>query len=121
MRKDKRKDKKTEKLNENSPYDIFTANGKPKTKGWSLASMIMGVLSVALCLFGWMGVAFGVAAIILSLVARRGLGYFDGMTIAGLITGIFGLVFGGAMLYLIYFDPEFLHEFKEYFRQQYNQ
>ena len=102
-------------------YEIFKNGGKPKSLGWSVASMVTGILSMLFSCLGWAGLVFGAVGVVLSLVARRNLGYFDGMAIAGLITGIFGFVFGGAMLYMIYFNSEFWYEFEEYFRQQYNQ
>jgi ABC-type lipoprotein release transport system permease subunit len=34
-----------------------------------------------------------ILAIIFAIVSRRNLGYFDGFSVAGLVIGIFGLVF----------------------------
>ena len=78
-------------------YEIFEKS-KHKTLGWSASSMVFGIISVLLCFFGWVGLIFGAVAIILSAVSRILLGYFDGMAIAGLILGIFGVVFGGVII-----------------------
>ena len=102
-------------------YEIFKNGGKPKTLGWSVASMVTGILSVLCCCLGWTGLVFGAAAVILSIVARRSLGYFDGMSIAGLVMGIFGFVFGAAMVYMVYFNEAFWAEYEKYFWEQYNQ
>ena len=102
-------------------YEIFKNGGKPKTLGWSVASMVTGILSVLCCCLGWTGLVFGAAAVLLSIVARRSLGYFDGMSIAGLVMGIFGFVFGAAMVYMVYFNEAFWAEYEKYFWEQYNQ
>ena len=94
-------------------YQTVMNNGRPKTLGWSLASMITGILSVVCCCFGWTGLIFGIAAVVLAVVSRRNLGYFDGMSIAGLILGIFGIVFGVAMIVMLFVETEFLESFIE--------
>ena len=44
----------------------------------------------------------GVLAIVFAVVSRKTIGYFDGLAIAGLIIGIFGLVFGISNVILDY-------------------
>ena len=96
-------------------FQMLTRNGKPKTRGWAVASMVLGILSVVCCCFGWSGILMGAGAVILAIVSRRNLGYFDGMTIAGLILGIFGFVFGATILiYTLTLPPEF---WEEYFKE----
>ena len=57
----------------------------------------------------------GAGAVILAIVSRRNLGYFDGMTIAGLILGIFGFVFGATIIiYTLTLPPDF---WEEYFKE----
>ena len=101
-------------------FQTLMRNGRPKTFGWSVASMVIGILSVVCCFLGWSGLFLGVGAIVLSIVARRKLGYFDGMAVAGLILGIFGFVFGVAILYAVNFliSEEMMQEFlEEYFKK----
>ena len=93
---------------------------KPKTLGWSVASMVVGILSVVCCCFGYTGVIFGIGAIILSIVARKTLGYFEGMSIAGLVLGIFGLVFGAAIVWNTIFNSEFIDYMNKYYEEFYN-
>lgn len=78
-------------------YEIFEKS-KHKTLGWSVASLAFGIISVLCCFLGWGGLIIGAVAVILSVVSRISLGFFDGMSIAGLILGIFGIVFGGAII-----------------------
>ena len=69
-------------------------NGNNKTLLWSVLSLIFGIASVICCCFLGGGIVLAVVSIIFSFVARKKLGYFDGLAIAGLILGIFGIVFG---------------------------
>jgi len=92
-------------------------NGRPKTMGWSVASLVLGIVSVVCCCFGWVSLALGSIAIIFSVLSRKSLGYFDGMSIAGLILGIFGLVFGLAVVVGVLLLPE--NFFSDEFFQEY--
>ena len=85
-------------------YAFQTLNryGRPKTLGWSLASLLTGLAALFTCGYGISGIILGAMAIIFSILSRRILGYFDGKSIFGLILGIFGAVFGAAMIIFIY-------------------
>ena len=99
---------------EDYAYKTVMRGGRPKTMGWSLASLILGIASVSSGLFGWSGVIFGILAIVFSLLAKRNLGYFDGMAVAGIVLGIFGLVFAIGILIAVEIIPaEYFEEFFE--------
>lgn len=100
-------------------FQTLMRNGKPKTIGWSVASLVTGILSVVTCCFGWSGLILGVAAIVFSVLSRRALGYFDGLSIAGLVLGIFGGMFGIVMLWLAYGTDEAF--WQEFYEQYYNE
>ena len=87
-------------------YRTVMRNGRRKTMGWSMAALIAGVLAIMCCFLGYTGIVFGAVAVTLSIVSRKKLGYFDGMSIAGLILGIFGFVFGVAILVMTFTLPE---------------
>lgn len=100
---------------ENSGQDyafesVLKSNGKPKSKGCSVAAMVLGIVSVVACCSGWASLFLGIGAIVFAIVARKTLGYFDGMAIAGLILGIFGVVFGLFMIIFSYFFVEMADE-----------
>ena len=58
---------------------------------------------------------FGIAAIVFSLLAKRNLGYFDGMAVAGIVLGIFGLVFSvGVIIAVEIIPPEYLEQFFDF-------
>ena len=75
-------------------YEELFSDKKPKSAVWSVISLVLGVLSVVWGLFGWHGMIFGILAIIMAVISRARLGYFDTFTVAGMILGIFGAVFG---------------------------
>ena len=61
---------------------------------WSVVSFVLGALSLALCLFYYVGIPFAVAAVVFSMVSRRNLGFFEKYSIFGLILGLMGAVSG---------------------------
>lgn len=73
-------------------------NGKVKTRLWSIISLLLGSLSLILCFAGWVGLGFSIAAAAMAIVSRKSLGYFDKLTLSGIIVSIFGFVFSVAMI-----------------------
>ena len=96
-------------------FQTLMRNGRPKTKGWSVASMVIGIISVVCCCGGWCGIFLGVGAVILSIISRKTLGYFDGMSVAGIVLGVFGFVLGIALIIGINMIPEEFWE--EYYKE----
>lgn len=89
----------SEASTQNEPNAETTAEvvtpAQPKTMVFSILSLIFGICSLVLCCCGgWIALMFGVAAIVFSLISRRHLGYFGGMSVTGLVLGISGAVFG---------------------------
>ncbi len=78
-------------------YEEQTASvpfDKPKTMAYSVVALVLSILSVVCCCSGFVSAVFGVVAIVFAIVSRVHLGYFDSMSIVGLILGIIGVVFG---------------------------
>lgn len=81
-------------------YDSIYGMPQPQKQGvggMSIASLVLGIISVLTCCFG-VGAVFGLVALIfgiVSLVKGRG----KGLAIAGIVTGAIGLLFGGYMLF----------------------
>ena len=78
-------------------YELFDKN-KQKTMIWSVLSLIFGIVSIICCCYGWLGIVLSAASIAFAVVSRVNLKYFDGMALAGLIIGIFGMVFSLTVL-----------------------
>ena len=96
--------------------------GKPKTMGWSVVSLVAGIISVVCCCLGITGIIFGAVAIVAAILSRRVLGYFDGLSIAGLVLGIFGIVFGLAIVIAISsLGEEFWDTYMEEFYKAYEE
>lgn len=91
-------------------------DGKKKSRIWSLASLIFAIVSLLCCCIPWPGAVLGVLSIIFAVISRLNIGYFDGLAIAGLIVGIFGLVFSVSMMVLYstdWYKDVFLKAFEE--------
>ena len=89
---------------------------KHNSRVWSVLSLILGIVSIICCCVWWIGVVCGVASIAFAIVSRVSLGYFDGLSIAGLITSIFGLMFGIFIIileFIIVNSPEYAEFLKE--------
>ena len=55
----------------------------------------------------------GILSVVFAVVSRKTIGYFDGLAVAGLIIGIFGIVFGVSNMILDYLinNTDYLNEF----------
>ena len=82
------------------PY-TYEAVSKPKTKAWEIASLTLGILSLVCCCTAYGAILMGALAIVFAIISRKTLGYFDAMTIAGLVLGIIGLVIGVSLVVTI--------------------
>nr|MBE6544494.1 hypothetical protein [Oscillospiraceae bacterium] len=69
---------------------------KQNRRTWSVVSLILAVLSIAFLYFSWVSLIFGSLAVAAAVVSRINLGYFDKLSLAGIIVGIFGIVFSVA-------------------------
>ena len=95
-------------------FKMVTNNGRRKTYGWSVASMVSGIISVICCCTGYTGLIFGLLAIVFAVISRKNLGYFDGMAISGLVLGIIGFMLGIALIIFAYtVDEEYLRKVLE--------
>lgn len=68
-------------------------------KGYALASMIVGIVSLVGALFGWGGIVLGLVAIVLAIVALKK-SQPRGLSVTGIVTGVLGVV-GGILMLII--------------------
>ena len=61
---------------------------------WSVAGLVLGALSILLCSFYYVSFVLAVGAVVLALIERKNLGFFDKFSIMGIILGIMGFVCG---------------------------
>lgn len=79
---------------------IMSEVTQSKSNGMATASLILGILSIVLGFFGWLGIICGILAIIFSVVAKNkikadpSMAGSSGQAKTGLITGIIGVVIG---------------------------
>ena len=88
-------------------FAIVNQKGKPKTLVGSIFALVVGVLSFLLSPIGWVGLMLGAGAIVLSVVARARMGFFNGLIIAALMFSIFGVIFSVASVIIVQIDPYF--------------
>lgn len=60
-----------------------------ESKGLSIASMVLGIISVVLCCVWWISIPCSILAIIFGIVGKKRGG--KGMAIAGLVLGIIAI------------------------------
>jgi hypothetical protein len=74
-----------------------------QSNGMATASLILGIISIVLGFFGWLGIVCGILAIIFGVVAKSkikanpAMAHSNGAATGGLITGIIGLIIGIAI------------------------
>lgn len=95
---------------------------EPKTKAYSIVALITGILGVLCCCTGWSSLLFGALGILFAILAKKHLGFYDGLALAGLILGIIACVLGASELIAVYalpssseFSDGFLEEFQKAF------
>jgi len=72
---------------------------QPESKGLSIASMVLGILSTTCCC-GLIGIFMGIAAIIMGAIGRKKGG--RGMALAGIICGSLGILV--SLIYLLLYS-----------------
>ncbi len=68
-------------------------DGKQNKRTWSILSFVLSLASIVFCSVPVVGIILGLVAIGAAVLSRRNIGYFDGLSLAGLMIGIFGVVF----------------------------
>ena len=71
---------------------------KENRRTWSVVSLALGILSVLSLFVSWLSLTSGLLAVGCGLISRKNLGYFDKLSVAGIIVGIFGCVFAIAVM-----------------------
>ena len=78
---------------------------KSNKRGWSVLALLFGILSVAFVTVQTAGFITGLLAASFSVISRAKLGYFDKLSLLGLIVGVFGAAASG-MLMLVLLNPD---------------
>ena len=74
------------------PYPVYAT--PPKAQGITITALVLGIIAVFFGAIPFFGLAIGLAAVIVSGIAVAKKVHSRGMSIAGLIMGIFGLLIG---------------------------
>ncbi len=74
---------------------------KKSYRGFSIAAMVLGIVSIVTAATVWLGIACGVVAIVFAILTlKKSGGQNKNKAIAGLVTGIIGIVFSAFMLFI---------------------
>lgn len=66
---------------------------KQNRRTWSVVSLALAIISVLSFSLSWLSLIFGALSVGAAAISRKNLGYFDKISLAGIIVGIFGVVF----------------------------
>lgn len=92
------------------PYAAPPVVEGPKPgKGMAIASLVLGIVSLALCLYWFIALPAAIVAVVLGVIAR-GKGAGKGMALAGIITGGVGILFGLIMVVLSFSSGSWAEE-----------
>lgn len=96
--------------------------------GFATASFICGLLSLVLCCSGFISLALGAMGILFAILSNRKGKPMPGMSVAGISTGIVGMVLGffitiyyifAAMLPILLQQPEFRGQLDSLYEEAY--
>lgn len=105
---------------ENNTYTeapLYTPVADPAptgTNGFGIASLVLGIFGVLCCCCFPLGGTCAILALVFTIISRKKLGHFDGLSIAGLVLSVLSLVL---CLYMILstvvamMDPAFWEEY----------
>lgn len=86
--------------NNNSGNELYADNKKPG-RGFGIASMVLGILSLVCCCTAYFGIVLGVLGLIFGIISyKKG---SNGFAIAGIITSSFGILTGIIMVFIVIF------------------
>lgn len=97
---------------ENSYAYKSVLTNKNNSRLFSVISIASSALSIVFTLvsLSWVALILAALGIVFAIISRKNLGYFDNISLIGLIIGIFGLVFsvmGAVLAYLVSENPDF--------------
>lgn len=78
----------------------------PKTRGFSIASMVCGIVSLLMCCLG-LAIPLAALGILFALLSRRKGHYMNNFSITGIVTACSGMVLGIIYLLLVIFMYQF--------------
>lgn len=101
----------------NNGYGSYNTSGYPirsRANGFAIASLILGIASIVTCCFGLFSIPLGALSILFAVLSRKNRTGMPGMSIAGIVTSVFGMLLGGFMLFYAFeglYNPDFREKY----------
>lgn len=96
-----------------------------KLSGFSVASMICGIISIVLCCTGILSLPLGALGILFAVLSHRRGRSMPTMSLTGIILSCLGILMGLLMLvisiYMVITDPEFRESFEDSYEEYYEE
>lgn len=96
----------------------YTVLTRPKSRVWSVLALMASMVGLfCCCCINYAGLILGAVGIILAIISRKSLGYFDTTSIFAIIFSIFSIVLSAAILafyYAIETNPDLKELFESY-------
>ena len=90
-----------EEINDGGNYEeVSNPNITHGTRLWSLISIILSAIGIALVFIPAVGVFFGIGGVIFSVISRKKNGYFYSMAVTGIILG--AVAVASCVFFIIY-------------------
>ncbi|MFF2192902.1 DUF4190 domain-containing protein [Streptomyces sp. NPDC058157] len=87
-------------------YTGYHPYGPAPSNGFGIAALVLGILSVVICITSFFSIALGIAAVVFGVLGRgkanRGEATNGGVALAGTILGAIGIVLGAVILALAF-------------------
>ncbi len=102
--------------------DDFAKEQKRKN-GFSIASLVLGIVSIACCCFNYIPLILGILSVIFAIIDKKNNATMNGMAIAGLICGIVSIALAlisivSSLLFPV--DQEFMQEYMQFLEELMN-
>ena len=99
------------------------ANEQKRKNGFSIASLVLGILSLACCCFNYMPLVLGILGVVFAVVDKKTNNTMNGMATAGMICGIVSIALSVLSIVtslLFPVDEEFMQEYMQFLEELMN-
>lgn len=99
------------------------AKEQKRQNGFSIASLVLGILSLACCCFTYIPLVLGILGVVFAVIDKKTNSTMNGMATAGMVCGIVSIAIGVlsiALNLLFPADEEFMQEYMQFLEELLN-